>query len=142
MSHLASVSTQLKDPEVIKAACKALGWTIQEHAYNRFYRGNAAMCDFVAEFGEAEPSLTHTYNIGFQRQQDGTYRVLIDNSMHGPIILEEGRFGGQTPRILNALKQQYGVEVIRKKAQQMGARVQMQRAADGSVVMNLQGGRF
>jgi Protein of unknown function (DUF1257) len=142
MSHLASIKTQLKDPAAIQAACQALGWTIKENAYNRYYRGQAEMCDFVAEFGTTEPSLSRTYNLGFQRQQDGTYRVLCDNSMHGPMILDEGRLGGQTPRILNSLKQQYGVEVIRRKAQQMGARVQMQRAADGSMVMNLQGGRF
>lgn len=142
MSHLTSVHTQLKDRAAIEAACKALGWTIYEHRRNRYYRGDAEMCDFVAEFGDAEPSLTHTYNIGFQRQPDGTYRILADNSMHGPVILEEGKLGGQTPRILNALKQSYAREVLTRKARQLGASVNVQKRADGSLVVDMQGGRF
>lgn len=142
MSHLTSIKTQLKDRAAIEAACKALGWTIKENAYNRYYRGQAELCDFVAEFGETEPALSQTYNVGFQRQQDGTYRVLMDNSMHGPVILQEGVLGGQTPRILNSLKQRYGLEVLRAKAHQRGARTHVHQAADGSFILDITGGAF
>lgn len=142
MSHLTSVKTQFKNRAALEAACKALGWTIKENAYNRFYRGNAEMCDFVAEFGDTEPMLSRTYNLGFQRQPDGTYRILCDNSMAGEVILVEGKLGGQTPRILNSLKQRYGLEVLRAKAHQRGARTQVQQAADGSYVLDIVGGAF
>src|SRR5262245_39391573 len=135
MSHLTNIKTQFKDRALLQAACKALGWAIHENARVRYYSGAAEMCEFIAEFGDAESYLSQTYNLGFQRQQDGTYRILCDNSMRGPIILQEGKIGGETVRILNSLKQQYACLKLDQTARQNGGRSVIEKQRDGSLVM-------
>jgi Protein of unknown function (DUF1257) len=141
MSHMTTVQTQLKDLDAVRAACAALGWTLVAQQPVRYYQGPGPRCDYVLEL-TSEPQLARTYNLGLLRQADGTYQILCDNSMAGPVIREPGTLGGQTPRILGALKQQYARAVLTRQARRLGARVIERQQADGTILLTMQGGRL
>jgi hypothetical protein len=141
MSHLCTIHTQLKSIPDVASACTALGWTLYTGGRVRYYYGEGETCDYTITFGGADASLASTYNLGLQRQPDGTYKVLCDNSMRGP-VRRDGTLAGETPRILSTLKHQYAKALVRTQAHRLGARVVEEQLADGTVRMRLSGGRF
>ena len=140
MSHLCKMKTQWKDIRCVKDACETLGYTLNEGGKVRFYYGEAdAKVDYTIEFNDA--SISEKYNAGLQKNEQGFYEFLVDNSIHGRIITDtksvdaRGRpkTGGRTNELIKDLQREYSTNVVRKIARKKGFRMKVasQKTAAG-----------
>jgi len=70
------------------------------------------------------------YDVGFQKQGDGTYSAVSDFSM--------GSWMGRQKEFTNKFNQAYGVEAAKMQAEEMGAFVQEEVQQDGTVRLFIQ----
>lgn len=125
MSHLCVVQTILKDPDALARACQRLGWQMRQGGKVRYYNGPADECDYTIELlGETSSygyELATVYNLGIKRQEDGTYSILCDNAMGtSQVEYDTNKQIGETPRILNTLRQAYSYAVLEAEAAMQG----------------------
>lgn len=98
MSHLVKVKVEFKDLEVLKAACKKVGASYVDKGVAKFFDGSSKTGALV-------------------RLKNWSYPVVVTN---GEAYYDNynGHWGNISE--LNALKQNYSIEAIRKTAEQMG----------------------
>lgn len=116
MSHLVTISIELKNIQVVKAACMRLKWRIEENAKITYYDGSVA-------YGMA---------------------VYIPGWRYPAVITDDGavkgdNFGGRwgDPSLLNKLKQAYGVETVKQLMKRHAAPVIETQNQDGSVTLTV-----
>ena len=115
MSHLCTVTTIVRDIDALAKAVAKIGWQLHQGGQVRYYRGPADQCDYIIEM-TTEPRLKERYNIGLKRQEDGSYKILCDNSMCGP-VRPTNELAGETPRILETLEHEYNFAVFQAEAE-------------------------
>jgi|GEM_PF-1805104 hypothetical protein len=71
MSHWFTLKTKLNSESAIKAGARRLGYMVVHNRMCRGYNGNETLCDLVMK-------LPGQYDIGFQKQMDGSYEVVAD----------------------------------------------------------------
>lgn len=71
MSHWFKVKTKLNSVNAIKAAAGQLGHMVVHNRMCRGYREQQTPCDLVMK-------LPGEYDLGFQKQQDGSYEIIAD----------------------------------------------------------------
>ncbi len=133
MSHLATIKTQFKDIEAVAEAAKSLGCTLQQGGKTRMY-GSAQACGYTI-------TLPGYYDVGFQKQPDGTYSVVCDTEIM--LDRDNGR-NNDARRILgnglSRLKQEYSYGVAAKQARKQGMSVFRTTREDGAQVVTLRRG--
>lgn len=114
MSHLVTISIELKNKQAVIVACNRLGWRIEENAKVKYYDSSAAEGMAVYIPGWSYPIVIAA---------DGT--VKGDN------------YGGSwgDPALLNKLKQAYGVEVARSLMKKHSAPIIETQNQDGSITL-------
>jgi hypothetical protein len=133
MSHLCIIQTILRDPDAIMRACHRLGWPATIGGKVRFYGGPSDECTYTVELGNEVSQwgrkLSDTYNMGIQRQQDGTYSILVDNAMGcAEVERDTSKQIGETPRIVGAFLQAYNYAVLEAEAALAGYALESQTA--------------
>jgi len=123
VSHIAGVSTQVKDPMVLAQAARVLGLKVKKDGMCRWYGGTKKM-DLVFE-------LPGPYDVGFVRRKDGTWELQAD-FWQGHVEKAIGPKGGRLLQIYAALK-------ARQQGLAMGFQA-FERAADGEIHVVLRRG--
>jgi len=136
-SHLVNVSTTIKDPKALEAACKALGVELHVGGTARFYFGHSQPCDYVIK-------LPGRYDLGFKKQADGTYAFVADEELIGGKSGTDGfGRGDQGRKILGEdcrrLKQEYAFCVMQAEARRKGRTIQRQNLPNGSIRVTMTG---
>lgn len=128
VSHWTKVQTQIKDLDALARAAESLGYRLQT--------GNVEVRGFYQPMRDVDAAirLRGPYDVGFKRQQDGTYAIVCD-FWAGHV---EQELGPKCGRLL----QEYAYQVLRKQAQSRGLLISRQTRQDGSVVVVLKGGRL
>jgi len=144
MSHVAKIEIEMKDLEAMKLACKRLGGTFKKQStYEWFGRsvGDYPLPDgFAAEdLGKCEYAMRFpgaSYEIGLVPRRDGRpgYTLLWDHWQSGGLERVLGAKAGK-------LVQAYGIEAAKRAARRAGHTVTESKRADGSVVLQVRGGR-
>lgn len=116
MSHLVSISIELKNKATTIAACNRLGWQVEENARIKFYD------DSIVE-GMA------VHIPGWK------YPVVITNNGDVKADNYNGNWGD--PALLNKLKQAYGIEAARSLMRRHMAPVAETQNHDGSVTLTV-----
>ena len=124
-------------------ACHRLGWQFTVGGRVRYYGGPAEECTYTIELGdEVSPwgrKLRDTYNLGIQRQPDGTYAILCDNAMSASAVERDtSKQIGETPRIIGALTQQYNYAVLEAEAALAGYALESTVLADGTISLTME----
>ena len=142
MSHVAKVEIQIKNLEMLKAACKALGLSFHEGQttykwYGRWMNDYHAQEAAVSQgfdpkqFGKCEHAISAPgaqYEVGVVKHPSGVgFTLLYDNWREGMGL--EAVIGKGAVK----LKQAYGVQVATQQARRQGFRVQQQTTQDGKV---------
>jgi hypothetical protein len=119
LSHIVTISTEIKDPAALAAACARLGLQPPVHGTAKLFTTDAT--------GE------------IVRLPGWTYPVVID-TIKRDIQFDNygGAWGDQTE--LDKLLQGYGVEKARIEARKQGHSVTEQTLADGSIKLTIQVG--
>jgi hypothetical protein len=125
MSHFATIRTQVRDIDALRAACSELGLDILQNAQARGYAGQTSKGDFVVR-------LKGPYDVAVNRQPDGTYGLTTD-WWDGHVAKEVGIGYGR-------LLQSYGVNKTIREARLRGLRTTRRVEADGSILLTLEGG--
>ncbi len=118
MSHIVSITTQVKDPVAVRAACRHLGLPEPTHGTARLYSG------------QATGLLLHLP--GWQ------YPAVLDTAtgaIHYDIF--QGRWGSQDQ--LDKFLQRYAVEKARREALSRGLHFTEQTLQDGSIKLTILG---
>jgi hypothetical protein len=118
MSHIVTVSTQVRDPVAVAAACRRLGLAEPVEGTARLYAGEATGL--------------------IVRLPDWKYPVVIDTAS-GTLRYDnfQGHWGSQDQ--LDRLMQSYAVEKTRLEARKQGLLVTEQTLADGAIKLTLTG---
>lgn len=124
MSHFATIQTQIKDIEALKAACNELGVSVIQNAEARGYSKNRQHGDYVIR-------LKGPYDIAVNLQKDGTYGLITD-WWDGHVEKEVGKDFGK-------LLQLYGVYKATTEARKKGFMVQRQALKDGAIKLMIGG---
>lgn len=144
MSHVCSISIQILDLDCLKKACKALGLEFREGQRNYKWFGKwvndynapeaAVTQGFDPQtFGQSEHAIgiadnDTAYEVGVVKAKDGKgYSLLYDNFCRG-YGLEEVIGKGACK-----LRQQYALEVAKKRMRKQGFRVQEKHEQNGVV---------
>jgi hypothetical protein len=116
MSHVVTVTTKVRDPAALTAACARLNLPAPVQGTARLYSGEATGL-IVALPG-------------------WTYPVVID-TRNGDVSFDhfEGRWGN--PKELDRLLQSYAVEMCRLAARQKGYAVTEQQLPDGGIKLQI-----
>ncbi|MDR7545489.1 MAG: DUF1257 domain-containing protein [Armatimonadota bacterium] len=125
MSHLATVSTQIRDLDALAAALERLGCRLD---------GPGAIQGYFRDMGRADHIIrlpNSPYTVGLVRQPDGTYTLQAD------------LWAGHVERVLGQhygrLLQEYAVEVVTRAARRRGQQVRQERLPDGRVRLRIRG---
>ena len=124
MSHFATIKTQIKDINALKAACNELGLTVAENSEARGYNDNRQHGDYVVR-------LKGPYDIAVNRQQDGTYGLTTD-WWDGHVEKEVGKDFGR-------LLQIYGVHKAMAEARRKGYTVTRGILKGGAIKLTIAG---
>ena len=130
MSHLCEIAVEFRHIDAVRDACAALGWTLHQGGRVRSYVGTGEACAWTIEL-TTEASLRQTYNLGLRQAPDGTYALLCDNAMRGPVT-PVGQYAGETPRILGRLRQEYATAVLYAEAAMHGWQLDATQQPDGT----------
>jgi hypothetical protein len=117
MSHFSEVKTNLKNSDLIKKVLRTSGYSLEEAQEGVQVRG------FMGETESADFKLlteTH-YDIGFRKNQEGTYELIGDWELMPRVANIEYQSFAQW------LKREYARESILSTAQTMGYQVQETR---------------
>jgi hypothetical protein len=124
MSHFVKVQTQINDLAALKMAAVEMGFKVEENASIRGYYGLGQTCELVVK-------LKGRYDVGFNKQEDGTYGMVCD-WFAGYVEEEIGKNGGQ-------LLQGYTYQKVAKEAGQRGYTVQKSMEKDGKMKIRVGG---
>ena len=124
MSHFTTISTQIKDIEALRSACRELGFTLLQNADARGYYENKTHGDYVVQ-------LKGPYDVAVNQQPDGTYGLTCD-WYAGHVEQEVGANYGK-------LLQLYAVHKARREARKKGHAVHRQHQKDGSIKLTIGG---
>lgn len=123
MSHMTTISIEVRDLEALEQACRRLGLTLVRGKNKaRFYNHNTAECDHVIEV----PASAH--DIGVVKEADGTYRLQTD--FYG---MEGERVKKLCGDDLSKLMQAYGVEKSKVEARRKGFSCFEEVMQDGTI---------
>jgi hypothetical protein len=127
MSHFTRIRTALRDPQVLASALGELGFaTVEVHGtaqrlHGYFGRLNADQAEVIIR---KKDTLGASADIGFARQPDGTFAIVLD-------AMDTRRYGGEwLARLTQAYghvaaleyAQAHGYEVVTDEAEQDGTR--------------------
>ncbi len=117
MSHIVTITTQVRDAAAVQAACRRLGLPVPEQGTVKLFSGEAT--------GLAV------------KLPDWTYPVVAELST-GTLKFDnfEGRWGDQ--KELDLFMQAYAVEKARIEARRRGHSVTEQQLQDGSIKLTIQ----
>lgn len=132
MSELCEIETRFKDIDAVHKACQELGWELIQGGQVRYYGGPAGECDYTIEM-HSEENLKKRYNLGLVQQADGSYHLMCDNSMRGP-VRRDGTLAGETPRIKTTLEDSYNFAVFQAQADMMGWQYDVEVQENGTRV--------
>lgn len=137
MSHIATVTTEIKDLKAAEDAAKALGCQVEHGTKPRYYGTSfggheSKPCDLVIK-------LPGKYDLGLKKNAQGTYDFVCDNE------LLSGSFGrsDQSRQLLgdNAarFKQEYAAAVAMRLGAKRNVATFRKVRDDGAVVVVLRG---
>ena len=138
--HVSTLKLEVKSLEALKAACARLGLTWQEgqthYKWYGHYIGDSRLPQgFSAEdLGKCTHAITvpgARYEIGVQRWNAGTYKLLWDSWSSGGLTQALGED-------LNKLRQAYGIEAALLAAQRQGYSAWEEVMEDGAVKLHVQ----
>ena len=117
MSHIVSITTQVRDAEAVRAACKRLGLSEPVHGAHKLFSSQATGLSV--------------------KLPDWTYPVVCDLTT-GTLRYDNfgGRWGEQ--KQLDRFLQAYAVEKAKLEARRRGHSVTEQSLADGSIKLCIQ----
>ncbi len=124
MSHFTTIQTQIKDIDVLRAACGELGLTLLPHTEARGYYQNTIKGDYVIR-------LKGPYDIALNKQQDGAYGITAD-LWAGHVESEVGKGYGR-------LLQLYGVHKTMREARRKGLLVKRSQQQNGAIKLVIAG---
>ncbi|MBI4026918.1 MAG: DUF1257 domain-containing protein [Verrucomicrobia bacterium] len=125
MSHFATINTQIKDIEALRAACSEMGLSLLQNAEARGFLTNQTHGEFVIR-------LKGPYDIAINCQPNGTYGLTTD-WWDGHVEREVGKDYGK-------LLQLYGVHKTLQEARRKGFWARRSQGADGIIKVVLTGG--
>ncbi|SFR12461.1 DUF1257 domain-containing protein [Desulfoscipio geothermicus] len=125
MSHWSRVKTNINNMEILECAAKKLGCSISRNSTARGYKNMALKGEMVI----AVPG--SPYDVAVNRNEDGTLSLTTDWYL-GYVAKVLGPDFGR-------LKQQYALEMARKRAAILGAAVTEETMSDGTVRMRIRG---
>jgi hypothetical protein len=138
--HISSIKLEVKSLEALQAACRRLGLTFVEGQTHYKWFGKY-MGDTPVPTGFNKEDLGHCthaiqvphakYEIGVQRWNDGTYKLLWDSWSDGGLVKALGKD-------CNLLRQAYGVEAAIEAAQRQGYSTYEEPLEDGGVKLHVQ----
>ncbi len=123
MSHFTTITTQIKDIEALRSACKEMGLTLLQNAEVRGFADNKLKGDYVIQ-------LKGPYDIALNRE--GESYGLTTDWWNGHVEQEVGQKFGK-------LLQLYGVHKATMEARKKGLGVLRRPKADGSIKLILLG---
>lgn len=124
MSHFATIITQIKDIEALRAACSEMGSSLLQNSEARGFSTNQIHGDFVIR-------LKGPYDIALNRQPDGTYGLTTD-WWGGHVEKEVGKDYGK-------LLQLYAVHKASIEARKKGHLVKRAQQTDGTIKLTIGG---
>ena len=125
MSHFTTITTQIKDIEALRSACKELGLALEQNAEARGFVENKTKGEYVIR-------LKGPYDIALNKQTDGSFGFTAD-SWNGHVEQEVGTKYGR-------LLQLYGVHKAMREARKRGHLVKRSQQQDGSIKLVIAGG--
>ncbi len=133
MSHLATVTTTIRDIQALRDAAKALGLELLTGGRVRGYGGTLYLeTDYMIK-------LPGPFDIGFRKQTDGTYAMECDGGLlQGWYDSERGM--EKIGRNAGRLRQEYAFAILQAEARRKGRTVQRQDV-DGRIRVTMSGGR-
>jgi hypothetical protein len=83
MSHIAKFTTQIKDGDLLAAALRSMGYTVEQHAtpqrLSMFSADQVGNAEIIIRKNDPALNTYHWADIGFARQPDGTFQVVCDS---------------------------------------------------------------
>jgi hypothetical protein len=157
MSHWFKVKTHFTSEKAIKKTANSLNFPIRHNQLCRGYGRNTTKCDLVMK-------LPGQYDVGFQKQQDGSYELVADfwsdhisEYLANPDVLEyaknkrkdlieQGKFD-KAEEVINQAKiskfmQAYNLYAVEELAQMQGLQYIENRLEDGTILLELTGEGF
>lgn len=125
MSHLTTVSTQIRDLDALAAALERLGCRLEGPGEITGYFRSMGRADRIIRLPDTK------YTVGLVRQPDGTYTLQAD--------LWAGHVERTLGRNCGRLLQEYAVEVVTRTARRKGQHVHQERLPDGRVRLRIRG---
>jgi hypothetical protein len=121
MSHISETTVRFDSKEAIRKMCELLPQQFQFHDRFTFrsYGRDSWECDFAIGVTGA------SYEVGFQKQKDGTLKPLVDWWQSGGLV---GPLGGKD---MPVLKQGYSVGKTVLEAERLGHEVRVASMPDG-----------
>ena len=124
MSHFATIQTEIRDIQALRAACQELGVLLLNDADARGYGSNHRHGDHVIR-------LKGPYDVAVTRGETGTYGLTTD-WWAGHVEREIGKNYGR-------LLQLYGVHKTVLEARRRGFSVRRQQQKDGTIKLSIGG---
>ena len=124
MSHFTDIKTQIRDKDVLAAACRELDLAVLENSEARGYIKNKTRGDLVI-------CLKGPYDIAANRQADGTYTLRTD-WWDGHVAKEVGENYGR-------LIKHYGVQTTMREARNRGHMVRCIHKTNGDIAVQITG---
>lgn len=125
MSHFTTITTQIKDIEALKSACKELGLPVLQNTNARGYASNETKGDYVIK-------LKGPYDIALNKQKNGAYGITAD--------LWEGHVEKEVGKNYGKLMQLYAVHKATREARKKGHMTRRLPQKDGSIKLVIAGG--
>jgi len=124
MSHFASIETQIRDIEALKAACAELGLTVVQNSQARGYENRTYQGEYVIK-------LHGPFDIALNRQSNGSYQLITD--------WWNGHVEKQVGKNFSWLIQIYGVHKATIEAQRKGYSVSRYSLGNGATKLVITG---
>ena len=119
MSHIASISIEVRSLDALAAAAERLGGTLnRDQKTFKWYYGQDP-CDHAISFSDCE------YDVGVVGKNDA-YELKYDDWRSGGLYGKLGKNAG-------LIKQAYAVEVAKTEARKKGWSAQEQQGTDGKI---------
>jgi len=125
MSHFATIETQIKDIEALKAACNELGLTVVQNGQARGYGNRMQQGEYVIK-------LHGPFDIALNRQANGSYQLITD--------WWDGHVEKQVGKNFSWLIQLYGVHKATIEARRKGYSVSRYSLGTGAIKLTISGG--
>lgn len=138
MSHVVTITTELRDLEAIKAACKRLNWQFKEGQTTYKWYGHS-VGDYPMPAGMTEKDLGHcTHAIGVPGAR---YEIgLRHNGRSYAPVWDFWGSGGLPENAGHQLAQAYAAEKALRDARMRGYSVAEQTLPDGSIRLTINAG--